>query len=564
MHERHSGAVAEVGAEAGAHRWWGGLRSLLAARGGREGQRPLGRCLVGMVLCTVLAVGLNHRLFAERHSPLVSDQHALLSLSLAVNRAEFGAVSHNYVAAGPSAVDFCSLIAGDAALLEQEVRSLPGRLTASREEYRQRLTPFLNNENSLMLLDLALLRLLPHCTLNDFIRGHTVLKLICVAIFVFMLFRVGASPLLALAAAYLGALIIERTGERFPISLYPYLMPLTVLLLALFTAALSYGAHRRGWSAMAVLGGLGFVSAFVVQLRTSYSPVVLAFLLLYAGTAAVNLWRDRTLPRWRWAVLTLVPLLAFGAGFRLFMARFIAPLHTATAGTTGQTYAYHVIGHPLVVTLGLPPACALTEREGIQPDDAVGLVIARRIDPAVQYLGPNYDSALLTYYCKLWLYYPQEMLERYWMRLRTAGASVWPVFLNDPQKLGGRQGRVARTIAAPLRWLPDGSAYLLGFAALIAVGIGSFYFLNVGAAFLVTAIGVAGTLLQLESAIFTPWFVLGYHNTLLLLLLAVGLLAYQVGANAVVAVPSFFLARRRSRLVGTRPHQPSDTPAAVA
>lgn len=533
-------------------RWGPLIRSVFLARGGATVRR-IRDCVVLTVLIVGLGLGVNRRLFEDRAAPLPNDQHALLSLEIAVNRIRSGVPSHCYDDPAAPGVNLRQLVSRDVTALGLPLRSLPERVSPSEEQYQSHLHPFLNNENSLMLLDCVLLRLMPDLSVNSLIRAHTVLKIACLAAFVGLLVRIGASFLFSLVVCHIGLLIIYWAGVNHPISFYPFLMPLTMLLIALLGLALHSNLHRRVLAGTAVLAVVGALVGGFVNGRTSYFPVVIALVLAYIVFAALDVWRDRTRRRMGGIVLALVPLLGLVAGWQWFTARWIKPLQAATAGC-GPAYTYHVIGHPLVICLGTHPSSELARSEGISADDMVGLNIARRIDPAVQYLGPNYDNALLVYYLKLWLYHPEEMAAAYVSRLHFAGASAWALFLDNPLCCAGRSGCVVRLIGAPMKLWPDGAAYLGFFSVLALAGLVCSGRLGAATGFVLSAVGLSGLLLLLESALFAPSFQITYHGMLLMCILCSGLLVYQLAANGLSAITTHVVQRLRRPRLPARAH----------
>jgi hypothetical protein len=488
--------------------------------------RPLGTALGLTAVVTTIGLILGWRLLHTPLRPLPNDQHACISLETAVHRARFGTISHRWL--GGTHPSITQFLPGNASILDQPIRTYPESLADSVEEYRRALIPSLNNENSLMLLDLTVLRLIPNITLIGMARAHLVLKVCGLLVFVLLLLRSGASPVFSLVAFLAGLLVIGKVSTEFPISLYSFLMPTTAALVGALGLALSLGTHHGGLRTLAVLTGIGFFAGWFFNLRTSYLPVILALFASYLAFAAWDL-RRQLGGGWAWiAVRTGLAVAGFVVGFQLFGSAFIQPIKAAMPPNPGNA-TYHVIGHPLVLGLGEPPS-PLSQREGIRYADAVGLEVARRIDPSVTYLGQNYDRALLVYYVKLWLYYPEEMLDTYWMKLSLAGPGVTHYVI---QQMKGRawHAQLARRLIAPLRSLSKGSAYLALFLALTIAGAVSVRFLNLSIAFALTALALTGTLLLIESAIFEPFFVIYYHNFLLFWCLLCGLLCYQVILN---------------------------------
>jgi hypothetical protein len=267
-----------------------------------------------------------------------------------------------------------------------------------------------------------------------------------------------------------------------------------------------------------VAGGTGLFGGFFYNLRSSYLPIVclayLAFVvLLWTQTEDA----DSSIRLRR----TIVALTGFSAGIVIFFVLFTLPL---TRRGTSFNLAHHVIGHPLVLSLALPPN-DLSKREGIQWSDMVGLDIARRVDPNVTYLGPTYDQALLSYYRDLWKRYPLEMLGIYFAKWQRSNIGMFP-FIDSNKSL------MSKLLLTPARVVPNGVWITAAFSliALAAMYLGYRY--DPSAGMIIAVLSIAGALISIESAIIIPDFYVTYHNALLFSFFFINVLAYQAGANA--------------------------------
>jgi hypothetical protein len=507
---------------------------------------PRGLTVLALTAVLLAAVLWLDRDFFRRPEALAFGRHAAISLEIAVHRQRFGEQSvitdHPLKQAGIRA-----LLMDPARDHSGPVADFPERLADSTEAYASRLVPILNNENSLMLLDYALLRLAPGVTLEGLRLAHLGLIVACLSAFALVLVWEGFSPLLAGAVLHLGLLVVGELNRTQPLAVYPLLAPALLLYLALLGAALAAGAHRRIWTAAGALAVVGLAAGFLCNLRTSYAPITAVLLLLYALVAALDL-RRRGAGGWRVALVGGLGLVAFGGGYRLFSAACIDPIKEAPV-TADFNYAHHVIGHPLVLSLALapPPHDALAQREGIAWDDLCGLKLARRIDPAVRYLDGHYDAALLTYYLKLWLYYPDEMGHVYAAKLDRAGVDCFR-YLNDlatAEQTAGKEGlgTISTWLRWPLRLLARGSQWLLALAVLAVLAVLAGRRLGPAAAFTLAGLAAAAALLLLEAAAVLSGFYLPHQSPLLLCVLLAGLAPYQLGLD---------LALRLGRAAGRR------------
>jgi hypothetical protein len=515
---------------------WCLLRGACVSRLGRA--QPPGRALLAAALVLPAVLWLDRDTFDQVGNPaddgklFVTSFHDAISLEMAVNRLVLGDVSA-MTATRPAI--HALLMQGEVAAGER-LLDLPGRLARSPEEYAASKRPFLNNENSLLLLDWALLRLAPRLTLAGLARAHTAAKLIGLAAFAFVLLWAGFSPLLAGCALHLGLLVWAGLHLDQPLSLYPLLLPAVLLYLALLTSALAGGAHRRAWATALALGLSGAAACLLSNLRTSYMPLAAGLLLLYLVAAVLDLRRAGASGR-RTGLLAALAVAAFAAGYHAFSAAYLAPIKVAAAGH--YNYAHHVLGHPLVLGLAKvdPPHDKLARREGITWDDGCGLALARRIDPQVQYLDERYDAALLAYYAKLWLYYPGEMRDLYAAKLDVAGVDGFRYLerLAAGEEAEGKTmglGSLGGRLSWPLGLLPRGSQWLVAFGLLALGALVAGRWLGAAASFALAGLAATAALLLLEAAAVLPHFDLQYHSLLLYCVLLTGLALYQLGLDA--------------------------------
>jgi hypothetical protein len=507
-------AFARVGRVLGAS-----LGATLLSRWGTRAPRPAlaTAALTAVVFCTVLA--LNAQSFRRYRRPLENDQHALMSLEMAVHRQRFGAVSHIFLKPTPRGGIIQSPLANDAAMLERPLRDLPRAYGMTEDDYPRVLEPYVNNENSLMLVDRAVLAVAPDVTPAGMVRAQLALKAACLAVFVFFLIRAGFSPVFALAACHAAFRLVVEVNQVRPVSLYPWLLPVLLLLVSLLGLCLSFGLHRRLVAHLPAMLGVGLAGAFLVNLRSSYAPVVVALYLLYALVAAWDLCHEQGLARLRAGLLAAGALAACGVGYLAFTVGFISPLTAVTRDARGPvlaTYTHHVVAHPLVLFLAVPPN-DLARREGIEYDDLCGLKLARRLDPSVGYLRGNYDAALFAYYRRLWREHPREMLGVYRAKFGLAAVSTMQAVLAPGPTWAG----------PPLRALARWPVYLALFAALAAAPLFLGRGLTAARAFALSALAVAALLLFLELAALSSRYSSIYNSYLGFWLLLLGLLASQ-------------------------------------
>jgi hypothetical protein len=248
----------------------------------------------------------------------------------------------------------------------------------------------------------------------------------------------------------------------------------------------------------------GIVSGFGANMRTSYLPVYLGMFVLFAGILAVRAVGMRSFRSLAAYVAPLLVAFAVGhAGFQLlFITRYL-PANTA------YNASIHSVAHPLVLSLAQPPN-ELTRREGISWLDESGQKLALRVDPTATYLGPRYDAALYRYYFGLWRAHPIEMARIYLTKFRLSGSDV----VRGLRQSQGVLGKAARVLLAPLGLLPSGLWLAAVVATATAWGVRRAAADGLPIAWLAALLGAAALLLQIESALIYPFYVLNYHNYL--------------------------------------------------
>jgi hypothetical protein len=216
--------------------------------------------------------------------------------------------------------------------------------------------------------------------------------------------------------------------------------------------------------------------------------------------------------------------LGFCAAYGLFGWLLIRPL-TIEPAHGGQASTHHVVAHPLVLGLAVPEN-ALSRAEGIKWDDAVGLTLARRVDPQVRYLRQGYESALFLYYRQLWQRHPREMLGIYLDKLRIAGADMISTVRTSSKSPAG--GSVARLALWPLGWLRGGLTLLLVYAGLCACSLALHVKRGSPFAFTVALVMLAGAGLHIESTLIYSLFDMTHNASQLLCFLFLAALAWQL------------------------------------
>lgn len=444
------------------------------------------------------------------------DGHAILSLEMAMASAYCGA---------PSSFSRTVRVPTDLAARmdrrHESLRALAAEKAGSTEAYCRSIdTPFVNNENALMVVETMILRWRPDVSLSQLGQLLFLIKVTCLAVFVWLLLDLGSSLVLAVATLMCGLMVLQSMPDHI-YSNYPFFFALVLAATALYGFATKYQWSGRPAGLAAYGLSAGVLSSLIVNMRTSYLPVV----ALFFATALIDELRRRGgAASWRTRTVRSVALAAcFLGGYAAFQQGLI----TSQLPADGRFNASHTFGHPLVLALAVPEN-PLSRELGIEWSDAIGPRLAAQVDPGVPFLGPRYNAALLGYYTSLWRTRAADMAAVYYLKFSVSGADMLWVLRASP----GVVGWGVRVLLAPLGWLPSG-IWLLGLYAAITLGVFAFYYRRGEPAALVLALlSLAACLLQVESAIIYSIFVKQYHNYAAFYALFISLLGIQVLGNS--------------------------------
>lgn len=476
------------------------------------------RAAAYLVVVLLAAWGLAGHAF-HVDGTVLRDEHAVMSLELALVRAFCGAPS-SY----SSAVRVIPVVRNAIALRHVPLRTLIVQRASSLDEYcRQADQPVVNNENSLMLIESAILRMRPDLSLSGLGQALHVLRLAGLTVFVFLVLTLGGSLLLALGAMLCGLITLNAMSD-FIYSAYPFLFVVVLVLASGYAFALRHDWPRRWPAAILACGGAGVFSALVANMRTSYLPVVAAFLVAFV---TARWWLGGRPSRTHEGVLAVVILAAWVAGYGAFQIGLITR-HVPADRTDGLS---HSIAHPLVLALSVPET-AFSRELGLRWDDAVGPQIALRIDPSVTYLSRGYHAALMQYYRTLWADQPGRMIGVYQTKFAVAGSDMLHVLRHSP----GPTGLLLALLLAPMDWWSRAVWLVVTEAAIAAFGAFLFVRGRSVAAFALVLLSTAAALLQIEAGIIYSLFVQQYHNYSAFFVMFVSLAGLQALANRVARI----------------------------
>ena len=447
----------------------------------------------------------------------LDDGHAIVSLDLALARAYCGIPSSL-----SGTVHIAADISARIALRDVPVRTLIVEKAGSVDAYCRSVDgPFVNSENSLMLVEAAALRVAPGLSLAQLGQVLQGIKIACVAAFVLLLMDLGSSIVFGLATFLCGLLVLHSMPD-YVYSSYPFLFTLVLAAAALHGFAVRYRWTDRRAGVWLFGATAGLLSAFIVNMRTSYLPIVGLFFFVALVEEARS--RGRVMPLGRRGLRGLALAVSFLAAYGVFQEGLI----TRHLRAETRFNASHPFGHPLVLALAVPEN-DLSRAVGIRWADEVGPQIAERIDPGAPFPGPRYNSALLRYYADLWRAHPRAMLATYGLKFRTSGSDMLAVLRRSP----GSVGWAVSVLLTPLALLPNG-LWLLGlYAAITAGAFVVHYTRNAPAAFVMGLVSLAACLVQIESGVIFSVFTKQYHNYAEFYALFVSLCGVQAAGEGV-------------------------------
>lgn len=405
----------------------------------------------------------------------------------------------------------------------EPLRALVIEKAGSLEAYCRSIdTPFVNSENSLMVVESAILRAFPDLSLSQLGNALLVLKLACLVSFVLLLMDLGSSLMLGAATFLCGVMLLQSMPD-YAYSNYPFFFTLLLASAAAYGFAAKYRWTDRVPGLVAFGTAIGAMTAFIANMRTSYLPIALMFFACAVAGEFRPQRRSVTNRRRAGSVAALV--LCFGVGFFAFQYGTI----TRHLPSDGRFNASHPFGHPLVLALAVPEN-EFSLRQGIRWADEAGPQIAGRVDPGVPFLGARYNAALLAYYESLWRNHPREMLALYYRKFSVFGSDMLGVLRNSP----GAAGWGVMVLLTPLSWWPSGVWMLAFYAVLTAAGLIAFYRRGRPEALVFALLSLAACLVHVEAGIIFSIFVKQYHNYAAFYALFLSLLGVQALANAVV------------------------------
>lgn len=493
--------------------WWALVRALVSrtfvAKPTPRHQPSWRLALLMTVILVGMAAGISSFVFRAEPKPWSNDDsHRRDSIHMALNWIVCGSYSSLEKTGGLDALLF------GGARFDTPLRSLPAMVAGNDQAYCDRsIGVARNNENSLMMTMAALMWARPSLTLHQLSLAMHAVRVFALGLVVLAFLRSGASWVFGMSWAT-GALVILAAVERHRFdSVYPFLAPVAFggIALAVLLVDIRGTRSRVRWFVASAVFGL--LIAYAANFRSSYLPLLAAVVAIAAFTVAPGAMK-------KWQVLLLM-LVGFAAGYQSFQRTFIKPIDDLPLS---RNFTYHVVFHPLVLSLALPPN-DLAEREGIAWDDKVGYDIASRVHPGVEPLSADYERALSDYYFGLWRSEPLSMVSIYWHKWGLALTDI-PTYSSEPF-----QHRLFRLVLWPVRRISHGAVFSLGFSLLVAGAWLNRRKWTAAAVTAVAGVGAIGILLSLETTVILTYFYATHGASQALALYTLSLSAWQVGAN---------------------------------
>jgi hypothetical protein len=275
---------------------------------------------------------------------------------------------------------------------------------------------------------------------------------------------------------------------------------------------------------------LGFLSFLFINLRTAYTPIILGCLIGYFLFSFLDLRKKFSLKSN--LIFLLMSFLLISCGFLYANHKLLTPIKKIAESLIVSS-TNHGIAHPLVLGVGVPQNKFADER-GISWQDAVGLRLARQINPSVTFMGPGYEQALFSYYKKLWQFYPKEMLNIYLLKFKLANSSAAKQFLLKPYfEDSPYLSHLVRWVTLPVKLLPNGWAFLALYFSMLLMSFFGKRIMSVEIRFALYSFTIAALGVYFQSAIIMPFYVPTYDGYMVFTIILLGAVFLQLVVNLI-------------------------------
>ncbi|MGI4851436.1 MAG: hypothetical protein ACRYGR_05795 [Janthinobacterium lividum] len=448
-------------------------------------------------------------------TPISNDSHGLSSLNKAYGKVFCGKEEN-----------FSSSFLLKKDDINTPINKIFGDLSSGKENICSGSQFYVLNEPSLSNLLSLIFKIFPSISLSELSIVLTIIKVFMLLSFSFLLLKVGMSPLYVLCFSTTSYFLIYCVDLTHRLFLYPFLIPNFLFLVSLSILYL-YGLKRFGYKFVVFGFLIGLFGAYYSNFRTSHTPIIYYVLFLsslFSYFVTNEIIRSK-LKRFFLIPLTLITfVLAFQSSWYLNIKSIEEKQNDA------DNRIYHSVTHPLVLALGIDSS-DLATREGIKWLDDVGENLAHKIDPSANYLSSKYEKALLTYYIKLWIFYPKEVYQIYKNKFTNfttlfSVTNLLPHLKNNTSDFIIKSNLVGIKLIAFYSWGIYG-IFLVSIMMLIL-----FYRkISVIVMFLALSIIPSCFMLLMESILIVHYFVATYHILVNSLFLIIALYYFQLFIN---------------------------------
>lgn len=207
-----------------------------------------------------------------------NDGHALYSLALAMNKVI--CKKKSVLSAGTDSTLQTSFM--DSRWSDIPILSAPEKILGiSSEQYCESVnTDFLNNENTLMRLYVAIMSIFPKISLKEIGQVFDCVRIMGIICTMSILFYIGFSPFLCILTGFFALLVNYYLCDHI-YSLYPFIPIFVFLYSALIALILHQKWYKKTKNIILSSVLLGSFGALFFNLRTSYLPFIIIGFIIF-------------------------------------------------------------------------------------------------------------------------------------------------------------------------------------------------------------------------------------------------------------------------------------------
>lgn len=463
--------------------------------------------IVTLCILTFSCLVFSKFLFDQDKYYITADGHLLFSMAYAIDS---NVCNDRFTTRSNSKLT--AQLRDNKKLMNHEILQLPKQISGSVSEYcSSPVSNVINNENTLMWMYYSFLKLLPKATLYDLMLFSIVLKLSMIFLFLYCLARANFSYL----SIFMTSLIIIYTYIQTTmliesnLAVYGYILPFCLGFIGLLGLLFGAKVQLKKISLFIACLLIGSYAFFMINLRSSYTPIVALCIINFLIAAFLNL-------KSKFNINIAVTRVILSAAIILALI-FALNYKLQTKLENQVNLNYHVVFHPLVLGLAIPQN-DFAKNQGIIWDDSIGTKLARTINPSVSYLDANYEKTMYLFYKKLWINNPGEMLYVYYLKIKLAGTQIIDNYKSHALHYYHKHRIfiLALMFLFPLSFVKSGITIFAYYLAIFYIYTLLYKFRKITKDLLFT-IGnflIFSGLLLLESTIIMPAFVPNYHSYL--------------------------------------------------